>query len=85
MDKILSARVHESTIQRIGSLARRLNTSKKRIIEDAVKNFADKIDHEEKFDIFEQTCGVWLRNESAGRIVEGSRKTFRKSMLSHRK
>ncbi len=85
MDKILSARLEESVIQRIGSLARRLRTSKKRIIEDAIQNYADKIDREEKFDIFEQTCGVWRRKESAGQIVEEARKTFRKSMERRRK
>jgi predicted transcriptional regulator len=85
MDKILSARVQESVIQRIGSLARRLHTSKKRIIEDAVQNYADKIDHEDKFDVFEQTCGAWRRKESARRMVEEARGTFRKSMVRPRK
>jgi len=85
MDKILSARVHESVIQRIGSLARRLQTSKKRIIEDAVQFYADKVDREEKFDVFEQTCGAWRRNEPAGQVVEEARETFRKSMQRHRK
>ncbi len=80
MDKILSARVHESVIQRIGALARRLHTSKKRIIENAVQTYAAKIDREEKFDVFEQTCGAWRRKESASRIVEEARQTFRKSM-----
>ncbi len=80
MDKILSARVHESVIQRIGSLARRLHTSKKRIIENAVQSYADQIDREDQYDVLEQTCGAWRRKESAGRIVEEARKTFRKSM-----
>jgi predicted transcriptional regulator len=72
-------------IQRIGSIARRLHTSKKRVIEDAVRNYADKIDHDEKFDVFEQTCGAWHRKESAGRLVEEDREKFRKSMERHRK
>jgi predicted transcriptional regulator len=85
MDKILSARVHESVIQRIGSLARRLHTSKKRIIENAVQNYADQIDREDGFDVFEQTCGAWRRKELAGRIAGEARKTFRKSMERHQK
>ena len=85
MDKIFSARVDEAVIRRVGSLARRLRTSKKRIIEDAVRTYADKIDREEDADVFEQTSGAWRRKKSAGRIVDEARKTFRKSMKRHRK
>jgi len=85
LDKILSARVHESIIQRIGSLARRLHTSKKRIIENAVQNYAEQIDREEQFDVFEQTCGAWGRKESARSIVKEAREKFRKSMERHQK
>ena len=65
MDKIFSARVDEAVIRRVGSLARRLRTSKKRIIEDAVRTYADKIDREEDADVFEQTSGAW-RSPPAG-------------------
>jgi hypothetical protein len=85
MGKVFSARVDESIIQRIGSLARRLRTSKKRIIEDAVQNYADKLDREEEFDVFEQTCGVWHRKESAEQIVKEARREFGESMERHRK
>jgi predicted transcriptional regulator len=85
MDKILSARVSESVIQRIGSLARQLQTSKKRIIENAVHNYADQIDRDNQFDVLEQTCGAWRRKESAGRIVRETREKFRKSMERHQK
>ena len=85
MDKIFSARVQESVIQRIGALARRLHTSKKRIIENAVQSYADQIDRKDQFDVLEQTCGAWRRKESAATIVEEARKTFRKSMERHRK
>jgi hypothetical protein len=68
MDKIFSARVSESIIQRISSLARRLHTSKKSIIENAVTIYADQIDREHQFDVFGQTCGAWRRKESAGKM-----------------
>jgi predicted transcriptional regulator len=84
-DKILSARVDESVIQRISSLARRLNTSKKHVIENAVRDYARKIDQEENFDVFEQTSGAWRRKESASRIVEEARKAFRSSMERRRR
>lgn len=85
MDRVFSARVDETIIQRIGSLARRLRTSQKRIIEDAVLNYADKLDLEEKFDAFEQTCGAWHRKEPAEQVVKEARKEFRKSMERYRK
>ena len=85
MDKIFSARIHESAIQRIGSLARRLHISKKRIIENAVQTYADQIDREDQYDVFEQTCGAWRRKESARRIVVEARTMFRKSMERHQK
>jgi predicted transcriptional regulator len=84
MDKILSARVNESVIHRIGSLARRLHTSKKCIIENAIQSYADQLDREDRCDVFEQTCGAWNRNETSAEIVEEARKSFRKSMERHK-
>ena len=83
MDKILSARVDESVVNRIGSLARRLHTSKKKILERAVEMYAAKIDNEQGFDVFQQTCGAWAREESAEQLVKAVRKTFRDSMRRH--
>lgn len=85
MDKIFSARLDEDIIERIGGLARRLRTSKKQIIENAVQRYSDNIDNEEKFDVFEQTCGAWRRKESAAQTVAAARKAFRKSMEKHQK
>jgi predicted transcriptional regulator len=84
MDKILSARVDESIILRITSLARRLNTSKKKIIENAIRMYANKIDQQENQDVFELTNGAWQREESARQIVDKTRKTFRESMERHK-
>jgi predicted transcriptional regulator len=79
MDKIFSTRVDESVVNRIGSLARRLRTSKKKIIETAIEMYAARVDEEQDFDVFEHTCGVWRREESAGETVAKARKTFRHS------
>ena len=80
MDKILSARVDESVILSITSLARRLNTSKKKIIENAIRLYANKIDQQKNQDVFELTNGAWQREESPRQIVDKARKTFRESM-----
>jgi hypothetical protein len=84
MDKILSVRVNESVIRRIGSLARRLRTSKRRVIENAVKSYAARIEREQKSDVFEKTSGAWHRKELARRSIEEARAAFRRSMEPRR-
>jgi predicted transcriptional regulator len=84
MDKILSARVDESVVNRIGSLARRLHTSKKKVIESAIRTYAAQVDKEQDFDVFEHTSGAWQKKESAGETVAKARKAFRESMRRHR-
>ena len=83
MDKILSARVDESVVNRIGSLARRLHISKKKIIESAIERYAAQVDKEQDFDVFEHTCGAWHRKGSPGETVVKVRKAFRESMKRH--
>lgn len=83
MDKVISARVDESAIDKIGSLAHRLHTSKRKIIERAIEMYAAKIDEEQGFDVFERTCGAWARKESAKQLAGAARKAFRDSMRRH--
>ena len=83
MDKILSARVDESVVNRIGSLARRLRTSKKKIIETAIERYATQVDKEQDFDVFEHTCGAWRRQESVRETVAKTRKAFQRSIQRH--
>ncbi|NQT56970.1 MAG: hypothetical protein HQ551_12175 [Desulfobacteraceae bacterium] len=85
MDKIISARIDEATVRRIGSLALRLHTSKKNIIESAVEMYANKIDEEQNLDVLEQTFGAWHRKETADQLADKSRKAFRRSMMRHQK
>jgi len=85
MDRILSARIDGSAASRIGSLARRLGTSKKAVIERAIEMYAAHVDETQHFDVFEQTCGAWSRKESAKQIVETARKAFGDSMRRNRR
>lgn len=80
MDKILSARLDESAITQIGTLARSLRTSKKAVIERAIELYAAHVSQAQQVDVFEQTCGAWTREESAKETVEAARKAFRDSM-----
>lgn len=85
MDKILSARLDESVIRRIGSLARLMNTTKKKIIESAIEMYASKIEEEKKQDILDQTFGVWQREESSTETARKAREAFQQAMLRHQK
>lgn len=85
MDKIFSARLEESVIRLIGILARQLGTTKKAIIEDAIRMYTKKIEKENNFDALEQTLGAWRRMESPDKTVEKAHKEFRKSMHRYQK
>ncbi len=80
MDKVISARLDESAVDRVGELARRLRTSKKSILERAIAMYADHVDQGKKTDVFEQTCGAWSRKEPPEQLVKAARKAFHNSM-----
>ncbi|MBW1817809.1 MAG: hypothetical protein JRJ60_11715 [Deltaproteobacteria bacterium] len=66
MDKIMSTRMDEAVIQRIGILAKRLGMSKKAVLENAVRHYVEKIEAEQGLDILSHTFGSWQRDEEAG-------------------
>lgn len=79
MDKILSARVDESVVVRIGDLAKRLGTTKKAVIEEAIRAYAERIDAEASVDVFDLTAGAWQRDESPEETVKAAREAWRKN------
>jgi predicted transcriptional regulator len=85
MDRILSLRVSEATAGQVTALARRLKSSKKRVIEDAVNRYAASVEAETNRDVFEETCGGWNREQSPGQLTDESRKVFRESMEKRRR
>ncbi len=80
MDKILSARVDDSVIRRIGALAHQLGMTKKAIIENSVRCYAEQIEQEQKMDVLDMTCGAWRRNEPADDTITATKQEFRRSM-----
>lgn len=83
MDKILSARVDEVVVREIADLAHRLHTTKKHVIEQAVRQFAEAVESAESTDVLERTCGAWKRREGAGKTAAKARRAFRASMNRH--
>ena len=85
MDKIVSTRMDEAVIQHIGMLARKLGTSKKAVMENAVRHYAEKIETELGLDIFLHTFGTWQRDESTGETVKLIKDAMRKSQERYKR
>lgn len=85
MDKIFSARVDEGTVRRISRLAQKLHTTKKAVIEAAVRSYAEQSSLEQDSDIWEETHGAWERQESPGATVKQVRQAFRESMRRYQR
>ena len=83
MDKILSARVDEGVIREIGELARELHTTKKAVIEAAIRSYARNSGRGRGPDVFELTCGAWQRDERPEKTVESARREFRDAIGRH--
>ncbi len=83
MDKVLSARVDEATVQQIGVLANELKISRKAVIEAAIKLYSKQTAITRRVDPIENTCGVWSRPEKPQESVSQSRSAFNRSMQRH--
>ena len=79
MDKVMSTRMDEAVIRHIDILAKKLGTSKKAVLENAVRCYAEKIGAEQDFDVFTHTFGCWRRDQSAAETVHTIKDTMRKS------
>ena len=85
MDKIMSTRMDEAVIQHIGILAKKLGTSKKAVLENAVRQYAEKIEAELNFDILAHTLGSWQRNESATETARSVKDTMRQAQERYKR
>lgn len=83
MDKVLSARVDEAVIDQLDRACKRLGTTKKRFLEDAIRQRAATIDPPTE-DVWSETSGAWARRESPGSTIRATRKAFEESMARSR-
>ena len=81
MERIVSARLNESVAQLLDSLSRELHLTKKKILEDALLQYCEKLEHSP--DLFEMTCGIWRRNETATELHQRTRAAFEASVRRH--
>ena len=85
MDKIFSARVDEGVIREIGLIAEQLETTKKAVVEEAVRAYGERVRSESKQDVLDRTYGAWKRDEKPDETVQRAREAFRGSMERHRR
>ena len=85
MDKVFSTRLDESVADRISSLARRLRTSKKRVIEEAVTLLESSLGENHPGGYLDESFGAWQRDESARETVDAARVAFRESFERRRR
>jgi hypothetical protein len=83
MDKVLSARVDEAVVRQIGLLAHQLRTSRKRILEGAVRLYAQSLSSNRDFDVLDHTFGAWRRSEKPAETVAAARRVFQQGMRRH--
>ena len=83
MDKVLSTRVDEEVVQTLDTLARTLRTSKKRIVEDAIRLYSETV--AQKPDPLEQSFGAWRRSQAPDELHRRIRAAFEDSMHRHQR
>lgn len=85
MDRILSARIDDAIYRKINDLSVRLHTSKKSIIEKAIRLLGQHFEQEQGIDVFDETCGIWKRDGAPSATVSQIRTEFGESMNRHRR
>jgi predicted DNA-binding protein len=85
MDKTMSTRMDEAVIRHIGMLAKKLGTSKKAVLENAIRYYAEKIEAEQGFDMLTYTFGGRNRDKSAAETVSTIKDTMRKSQERYKR
>lgn len=85
MDKIMSTRMDDAIVRRVGMLAKMLGTSKKAVLENAIRLYAEKVESEMRIDVLEHTSGCWKRDEDAAETVRSIKKAMRHSQERYKR
>lgn len=71
--------MNEAIVQRVGMLAKMLGTSKKAVLENAIRLYAEKVESDMRIDVLEHTSGCWNRDEDAAETIRLIKKVMRHS------
>ena len=85
MDKVFSARLDEQIIVELERATRKTGMTKKRFLEDAIREHAREVNARGESDIFTETFGLWKRRENPATTVKKVRSVFRKSLERHKR
>lgn len=85
MDRIFSARIDDAVYRKINDLSTKMRTSKKSVIETAIRNLGQQVEHDTETTVFDRTFGVWKRDETASETVSHVRRVFSESMNRYQK
>ena len=84
MDKVFSTRLEQDVIVELERVTRKAGITKKRFLEDVIRQHAHQLNTQTNSDVWAETCGAWKRRESAGTTVKKTRSAFRKSLERHK-
>jgi hypothetical protein len=79
MDRVFSTRMDASVINMLDALSCSLHKSKKSIVEDSLRLYANRKAVSPETDILKTSHGCWKRKESPGEICLKSRKRLNTS------
>ena len=82
MDRVFSARLDESVIHLIDMLVSKLHVTKKRLLEEAVRSYAEEQEYR-RCHVFRETSGAWNRKETPAETAAQAKAAFRKSMTRY--
>jgi predicted transcriptional regulator len=81
--KSLSVRLDETAVETLNRVSRRLGITKKQFLEEAIHQQASRVTLGESFDVWEETCGAWKRQESPRTTIRRARQALEASMMRH--
>jgi len=84
MDHVISARLDPAIVAEIGRLAGLLHTTRKAVLERAIRDLSAKVAPDAAPDVFEATSGAWSRDESPEQTVQAMRERSRASFARRR-
>ena len=85
MDMIFSTRMDESVVYLVDSLSKKLGLTKKKLLEEAVRDYAKKTGEGGAVDVFTETSGSWKRSENPGDLRDSIKRKFGESMKRRHK
>jgi predicted transcriptional regulator len=84
MDHVISARLDAQVVEEIGRLAGLLHTTRKAVLEQAIRDLAAKVSPGAAADVFEATSGAWSRDDTPDETVQAMRQRSRAAFARRR-